>query len=122
MTRSELITRIAKRLPHLVQKDALMATHLILDAIADSLRLRRRVEIRNFGSFSIHARPGRTGRNPKNGEPVIVPEKHVPHFKPGKGLLSTLSPASTNARETPDKRGGPQAESMKSGAVNHSCP
>jgi integration host factor subunit beta len=46
----------------------------------------RRIEIRGFGSFQINYRPPRTGRNPKSGQTVQVPEKFVPHFKAGREL------------------------------------
>ncbi|MCP4042026.1 MAG: integration host factor subunit beta, partial [Gammaproteobacteria bacterium] len=49
-----------------------------------------RIEIRGFGSFSLHHHPARMGRNPKTGEPVSLPEKRVPHFKPGKELSAMV--------------------------------
>ena len=50
-----------------------------------------RIEIRGFGSFSLHYRPPRRGRNPKTGDSVALPGKHVPHFKPGKELREKVS-------------------------------
>ena len=50
-----------------------------------------RIEIRGFGSFSLHYRPPRLGRNPKTGDSVALPAKHVPHFKPGKELRERVS-------------------------------
>jgi integration host factor subunit beta len=52
-----------------------------------------RIEIRGFGSFSLHKRPQRMGRNPKTGESVALAEKHVPHFKPGKELRDRVDAA-----------------------------
>ena len=49
-----------------------------------------RIEIRGFGSFSINRRPPRVGRNPRSGEQVVIPEKLVPHFKPGKALREAV--------------------------------
>ena len=86
MTRSELTAALAQRFPQLVQKDAEMAVTEILGAIATALAVGNRVEIRGFGSFSLNYRPPRTGRNPKTGEKVAVPGKHVSHFKAGKEL------------------------------------
>lgn len=86
MTRSELINRLAERFPQLVLKDAEFAVRTILDAMAGSLANGSRIEIRGFGSFALSHRPPRIGRNPKSGETVLVPEKRVPHFKPGKNL------------------------------------
>lgn len=86
MTKSELIARLAEHFPQLVAKDADFAVKTILDAMADSLAEGQRIEIRGFGSFALNRRPPRIGRNPKSGERVMVPEKRVPHFKPGKEL------------------------------------
>lgn len=86
MTKSELITRLAARYPQLVAKDAEFAVKMILDAMTQSLVGGQRIEIRGFGSFGLNPRPARTGRNPKSGEKVHVPEKFVPHFKAGKEL------------------------------------
>jgi integration host factor subunit beta len=58
----------------------------LLDAMGDALTTGQRIEIRGFGSFSLNSRPPRIGRNPKSGDTVMVPEKRVPHFKPGKEL------------------------------------
>ena len=86
MTKSELIARLAGRYPQLVAKDAEFAVNSILDAMTMSLVKGRRIEVRGFGSFEINHRPPRTGRNPKTGAKVSVPEKYVPHFKPGREL------------------------------------
>ena len=86
MTKSELIVRLAERFPQLVAKDADYAVKMILDAMTTSLARGDRIEIRGFGSFALNYRPPRTGRNPKSGDRVQVPEKYVPHFKAGKEL------------------------------------
>ncbi len=86
MTKSELIGRLAGRYPQLVAKDAEYAVKTILDAMTLSLVSAQRIEIRGFGSFGLNYRPPRTGRNPKSGDKVQVPEKFVPHFKAGKEL------------------------------------
>ena len=86
MTKSELIAQLAERFPQLVAKDADYAVKMILDAMTDALSRGDRIEIRGFGSFALNYRPPRTGRNPKSGEKVLVPEKYVPHFKAGKEL------------------------------------
>ena len=86
MTKSELIDRLAARFPQLVAKDADFAVKMILDAMSGALATGDRIEIRGFGSFALNYRPPRTGRNPKSGDKVLVPEKWVPHFKAGKEL------------------------------------
>lgn len=90
MTRSELVAELAERFSHLTQKDTDFAVKTILDAMSEALSKGHRVEIRGFGSFSINRRPPRVGRNPRNGEQVVVPEKLVPHFKPGKALREAV--------------------------------
>ncbi|MBU1691615.1 MAG: integration host factor subunit beta [Gammaproteobacteria bacterium] len=86
MTRSELIERLAKLHPQFQIKDAELAVKVMLDALSNSLSNGEHIEIRGFGSFGVNHRPPRLGRNPKTGEKVEVPAKHVPHFKAGKEL------------------------------------
>jgi integration host factor subunit beta len=78
MTRSELTATIAKRFPALKHDDAEVSVLVILDAITNTLAQGDRAEIRGFGSFSLNYRPPRTGRNPKTGAKVEVPEKWSP--------------------------------------------
>ena len=86
MTKSELITQLSDKFSQLVHKDAELSVKTIIDSLSNTLSKGGRVEIRGFGSFSLNHRPARLGRNPKTGEKVSVPEKFVPHFKPGKEL------------------------------------
>lgn len=102
MTRSELINRLAEGFPQLVAKDAEYAVRTILDAMAGSLAAGNRIEIRGFGSFALSYRPPRVGRNPKSGESVLVPEKRVPHFKPGKMLREKVDLAGKNGSPIAD--------------------
>ena len=86
MTKSELIDRLAEQQNHLHHLDVELGVKTILEQMSASLATGERIEVRGFGSFSLHYRAPRMGRNPKTGEPVALPGKHVPHFKPGKGL------------------------------------
>jgi integration host factor subunit beta len=99
MTRSDLVEALAARFGQLTHRDAESAVKAILDAMNDALVRGRRIEIRGFGSFSINRRPPRMGRNPRSGESVAIPEKRVPHFKPGKALREAVD-ASTDQAET----------------------
>jgi len=92
VTKSELILALSGRQTHLAQPDVEMAVKSIIDQMADSLATGERIEVRGFGSFSLHFRPPRMGRNPKTGDAVALPGKHVPHFKPGKELRERVSP------------------------------
>ena len=91
MMKSELIERIARKQSHLAYKDIELAVKSLLDQMSNSLASGERIEMRGFGSFSLHFRPPRTGRNPKTGESVLLPGKHVPHFKPGKELRERVN-------------------------------
>ncbi len=86
MTKSELIEIIAAKQKHLPAKDIELAVKQMLEIMSDALAGGERIEIRGFGSFSLHFRPPRQGRNPKTGEAVALAGKYVPHFKPGKDL------------------------------------
>lgn len=86
MTKSELIETLSQKQSQLVYKDVELAVKTILDQMAQTLASGERIEIRGFGSFSLHYRPPRTGRNPKTGDSVTLASKYVPHFKPGKEL------------------------------------
>lgn len=91
MTKSELINSLADQLRHLEQADVELAVKQVLEQMAGTLASGGRIEIRGFGSFSLHYRPPRVGRNPKTGEAVALPGKHVPHFKPGKELRERVN-------------------------------
>lgn len=86
MTKSELIEIIARKQTQFSQKDVEIAVNKILDSMINTLSQGERIEIRGFGSFSLHHRKARIGRNPKTGETVKLSDKRVPHFKPGKSL------------------------------------
>src|SRR5665647_3487094 len=90
MTRSDLVEELAAHFDQLTQRDAEFAVKAILDAMNDALVHGHRIEIRGFGSFSVNHRAPRLGRNPRSGESVAIPEKHGPHFKPGKALREAV--------------------------------
>ena len=91
MTKSELIEILSRRQPHLKAEDVDLAVKSLLEMMGGALSQGDRIEIRGFGSFSLHYRPPRLGRNPKTGDSVALPGKHVPHFKPGKELRERVS-------------------------------
>ena len=91
MTKSELIEILTQRQAHLKADDVDLAVKSLLEMMGGALAQGDRIEIRGFGSFSLHYRPPRMGRNPKTGESVALPAKHVPHFKPGKELRERVS-------------------------------
>ena len=91
MTKSELIELLTQRQAHLKGEDVDLAVKAMLEMMGGALAAGDRIEVRGFGSFSLHFRPPRTGRNPKTGDAVALPGKHVPHFKPGKELRDRVS-------------------------------
>lgn len=91
MTKSELIESMVLKQTQLTNKDVDSAVKTLLEHMSQALESGERIEIRGFGSFSLHYRPPRMGRNPKTGDPVSLPSKHVPHFKPGKELRDRVN-------------------------------
>lgn len=91
MTKSELIEKLTAKLDYLAAKDVEEAVKGTLDLMSDTLTKGERIEIRGFGSFSLHYRAPRVGRNPKTGESVDLDGKYVPHFKPGKELRERVN-------------------------------
>lgn len=91
MTKSELIERIADNQEQLSLKDVEIAVKTILESMSHVLSSGERIEIRGFGSFSLHYREPRIGRNPKTGESVQLNGKYVPHFKPGKEMRDRVN-------------------------------
>ena len=87
MTKSQLVDEIHnKRNVNFTKQQVAALIDDIFDLIKDSLAHGERVEIRNFGNFSLHKREAKKSRNPSTGELVDVPAKSVPFFKAGKEL------------------------------------
>jgi len=95
MTKSELIETLARKQNQLPYKDVELAVKTLIEQMSQSLATGSRIEIRGFGSFSLHFRPPRIGRNPKTGESVSLSGKYVPHFKPGKELRERVNAAAS---------------------------
>ncbi len=91
MTKSELIEKIARQQDQLQPKDVELAVKMILEEMTQALVNNHRIEIRGFGSFCLHFRGPRQGRNPKTGEKVELPGKYVPYFKPGTELRERVN-------------------------------
>lgn len=86
MIKSELIANLAAKMTHLPEKQVSDCINRILELMSQALIDNQRIEIRGFGSFSLHYRPPRNAHNPKTGEKVVTEAKYSPHFKPGKEL------------------------------------
>ena len=94
MIKSELIHNIARQQPHLTHKDVEAAVNIILERITDELSKGGQIYIRRFGSFSARKRKAIMGRNPQNGQPVLIKERLVVHFKASNELKARVNESS----------------------------
>ena len=90
MTKSELVELIASKQTQLSVKDVELAVKTIIEHMSQSLADGQRIEIRGFGSFSLHHRAARTGRNPKTGEEIPISARRVGTFRPGQKLKAKV--------------------------------
>ncbi len=115
MTKSDLIERVAARVPHISKKDTETVVNTIFDSMTEALKGGDRIEIRGFGSFQVKIREAREGRNPKTGAEVKIPAKRAPFFKVGKELKeriearrkAELAGRVESASESPPRAAGP---------------
>ena len=115
MTKSELIELIASRQSQLSSKDVELAVKTMIEHMAQALAHGNRIEIRGFGSFSLHYRAPRIGRNPKTGESVGLSGKYVPHFKPGKELRDRVNRSMhASMAQTPEAPEAPDGSEQSS--------
>jgi integration host factor subunit beta len=106
MTKSELIEKISASQDQLPPKDVELAVRMIIERMTSALVANQRIEIRGFGSFSLHYRAPRMGRNPKTGDPVQLSGKYVPYFKPGKDLRTRVNDSLQPSAPSPQRRLG----------------
>lgn len=91
MIKSEIIAKLCEKMPNLPEKLIADAVGEIIEHMTETLCQNRRIEIRGFGSFSLHYRPPRKAHNPKTGERLLTEAKYSPHFKPGKLLKDRVN-------------------------------
>lgn len=91
MIKSELVELVGRKQDQLSEQDVALSINTILEKMTDCLSQGQRIEIRGFGSFSLHYRPPRQAHNPKTGEKLITPPKYAVHFKPGKELRENIN-------------------------------
>lgn len=89
--KSRIIDQIGLKQDQLSVQDVSLSINAILDKFVDHLANGGRIEVRGFGSFSLHFRPPRQAHNPKTGEKLITPPKYAVHFKPGKELREAVN-------------------------------
>jgi integration host factor subunit beta len=113
MTKAELVEDVA-RAAELTKKDAERLVEIVFESIIDTLNQGEKIELRGFGSFRVRERGARRGRNPKTGDPVDIPAKRVPYFKPGKELKELIN-EETAAPSAPSSTNGAPTESGEQG-------
>jgi len=113
VTKSDLIERVAARVPHISKKDTELVVNTIFDGMTEALKVSDRIEIRGFGSFQVKIREAREGRNPKTGAEVKIPAKRTPFFKVGKELKERIDEARSNG--VPTSSAPPPASSSSPG-------
>lgn len=109
MTKAELVEDVA-RAAELTKKDAERLVEIVFESIIETLNQGEKIELRGFGSFRVRERGARRGRNPKTGDPVDIPAKRVPYFKPGKEMKELIN------EETPVGASSPNTTSTPTGA------
>jgi integration host factor subunit beta len=112
MIKSELVTRLTARNPHLYQREVEAVVNTFLGEIGEALRQRNRVELRGFGAFSVRVRGARVGRNPRTGESVEVAEKAAPFFRSGKEMRDRIN--APRSDETRTRRSRTRAKAAPS--------
>ena len=92
MTKADLVEQVADAIgPGITKKDCALVVDGFLNALKLALANGDNIEIRGFGTFKVRRRKTRTARNPRTGEPVEVPSRSVPVFKPSKHLRSRVA-------------------------------
>tara|TARA_B100000212_G_C27357579_1_gene526570 strand:- start:996 stop:1274 length:279 start_codon:yes stop_codon:yes gene_type:complete len=91
MNKSDLIKILTKKSDSLSEDDIEKTVNSILDLISKSISKDQRIEVRNFGTFSIRSREKRLSRNPKTGTSILVEAKHHPYFRASKNLKQSLN-------------------------------
>lgn len=103
MTKAELVEDVA-RAAELTKKDAERLVEIVFESIIETLNQGEKIELRGFGSFRVRERGARRGRNPKTGDPVSIPAKRVPYFKPGKELKELINENSAKFLSPPESQ------------------
>lgn len=91
MTKADLVQQASEAIgPGITKKDCAVVVDAFLNAIKDAMADHKNIEIRGFGTFKVRERKSRLARNPRTGDPVEVPPRAVPVFKPSKDLRSLV--------------------------------
>ena len=91
MKKSDLIAKLVKKLDQYSDLDIMLSAETIQDAIISTLKDRKRVEVRGFGTFCIRDRKSIRARNPKSGETIELPKRSIPYFRASKILKQRIN-------------------------------
>lgn len=92
MTKADLVEQVADAVGgHVSRRECGLVVDAVLDALKDALARGDGIELRGFGTFKVRRRRARKARNPRTGEPVEVPPRDVPVFKPSKHLRTRVA-------------------------------
>jgi integration host factor subunit beta len=112
MTKAELVEDVAEA-AELTKKDAERLVEIVFESIIETLNQGEKIELRGFGSFRVRERGARRGRNPKTGDPVSIPAKRVPYFKPGKELKELINEPGSRPRQGSDNSAGVSSDETR---------
>ena len=112
MTKAELVEDVAEA-AELTKKDAERLVEIVFESIIETLNQGEKIELRGFGSFRVRERGARRGRNPKTGDPVSIPAKRVPYFKPGKELKELINEPGSKPRGSDNSSSLPSDETRQ---------
>ncbi|RKX56997.1 MAG: integration host factor [Thermotoga sp.] len=85
MNKKELVDKVAKK-AGAKKKDVKKIIDTTIGVISDALAKGEKVQLVGFGSFEVRKAAARRGVNPQTKEPINIPERKVPKFRPGKAL------------------------------------
>ena len=109
MTKADLVEQVAEAIgPGVTKRDSALIVDGFLNAVKQALGRGENIEIRGFGTFKVRHRKARLARNPRTGEPVRVPARSAPVFKPSKYLRARVE--RLNATES---EGGSSADAER---------
>lgn len=109
MTKADLVERVYEAIgPGVTKKDCAAIIDAFLNAVKQSLASGEHIEIRGFGTFKVRRRRPRLARNPRTGEPVRVPSRAVPVFKPSRLFKEEVAEAADRPVEPPRPEPSPE--------------
>ena len=95
MNKTELIEVVSSK-AQITKSEAAEIINTTFDAINEGLASDGKVVLVGFGTFEVHTRSARAGRNPRTGEAIKISASRVPAFKPGQDMKEIVN---TKARK-----------------------